>query len=183
MAKANKKATATCLIEGDAQELIQLVGREIRRMGAQSVITGRTVADRFGLHTTDLECLDLIAMRHETTASELAQATGLTTGAMTAVVDRLEKAGYVVRIADPGDRRRHLIRIEPEAIAPIKAVYEPLQFAMFKLCSSLADRDLEIIREFLSRSTDLAVSCVEQIAREVTAKAGKRSSPRMSRQG
>ncbi len=183
MAKAKTKAIATRLVEGDAQELIRLVGREIFRMGAQSVITGRTVADRFGLHTTDLECLDLIVMRRETTASELAQATGLTAGAMTAVVDRLEKTGYVVRIADPRDRRRHLIRVQTEAIEPIKAMYEPLQSAMFKLCSSFAERDLEIIREFLSRSTDLAVSCVEQIARKVTAPAGKRSSPRMSRQG
>jgi|HubBroStandDraft_6_1064221.scaffolds.fasta_scaffold136321_1 hypothetical protein len=59
---ANKKATATCLIEGDAQQLIQLVGREIRRMGAQSVITGRTVADRFGLHTTQRTRLDEYAI-------------------------------------------------------------------------------------------------------------------------
>ena len=51
-------------------------------MGVQSVITNQTVADRFGLHTTDLECLDLICLRKDPTAGELAKATGLTSGAV-----------------------------------------------------------------------------------------------------
>ena len=93
--------------------LLAQLGRQIPRMGAQSVITSQTVADRFGLHTTDLECLDLICLRKDPTAGELAKATGLTSGAVTALIDRLEEAGYVERIADPNDRPRVHVRIKP----------------------------------------------------------------------
>jgi DNA-binding MarR family transcriptional regulator len=145
------------------------------------VITSQTVAGRFGLHTTDLECLDLIVMRGEASAGELAQATGLTSGATTALIDRLEKAGYVVRVADPNDRRRHIVRIRAEAIEPIKAVYEPMQAEMFKLWSSFSASELNVIANFLSRSTDLAIACVERISAEKAFTPAKRSRPRTSR--
>jgi DNA-binding MarR family transcriptional regulator len=132
-------------------------------MGAQNVITSQVVADRFGLHTTDLECLDLIYLRGRVTAGELARATGLTSGAITTLIDRLERAGYVVREGDPEDRRRRYVRLLPEAIKPIEAVYQPMQAAMFKLWSTFSPRDLKVIADFLSRSTDLSVACVEKI--------------------
>ena len=159
--------------------LIERVGLEIRRMGAQSVLTSQTIADRFRLHTTDLECLDLIYLRGQATPGELAKATGLTSGAVTALVDRLERAGYVVRAADPSDRRRHLIRIQPEAIEPIKATYAPMHAAMFKLWSGFSARDLRVIAKFLSRSNDVAVGCIEEIRRAAPPSLGKRR-PRMS---
>ena len=165
------------------KELVRRVGLEVRRMGAQNVITSQTIAGRFGLHTTDLECLDLIFMREQATAGELAQATGLTSGAMTALIDRLEKAGYVMRVADPTDRRRQQIRIRAEAIEPIKAVYKPMQTEMFKLWSSFNARELQAIANFLSRSTDLAIACVERISSETASKPGARSRPRTSRVG
>ena len=143
--------------------LVEKVGLEIRRMGAQSVITSQVVAERFGLHTTDLECLDLIYLRGQASAGELAQATGLTSGAVTALIDRLAKAGYVTRVADPSDRRRVQVRIRRKATEPIKAVYEPMQARMFKLWSSYKAEELELIIDFLSRSTDLAVACANEL--------------------
>jgi len=168
---------------GPVKELVERVGLAVRRMGAQSVITSQTVAGRFGLHTTDLECLDLLFMRGQATAGELAQATGLTSGATTALIDRLEKAGYVTRVADPADRRRHQIRICADAIKPIEAVYRPMQSEMFKLWSSFTERELQVIANFLSRSTDLAIACVAKISSETASTPGKRSRPRTSRIG
>ncbi len=139
--------------------LLAQLGGHIPRMGAQSVITSQTVADRFGLHTTDLECLDLIRVLKDPTAGELAKATGLTSGAVTALIDRLEKAGYAERIADPGDRRRVHVRIKPHAIKPIDAVQAAMQARMFELWSTLSERDLRMIADFISRSTDLAATC------------------------
>ena len=78
-------------------DLLAQLERHIRRMGAQIVITSQTVADRFGLHITDLECLDLISLRKDPTAGESAKATGLTSGAVTALIARPEQAGYVER--------------------------------------------------------------------------------------
>jgi DNA-binding MarR family transcriptional regulator len=132
-------------------------------MGAQSVITSQVVARRFGLHTTDLECLDLIYMQGQASAGELAKATGLTSGAVTALIDRLARAGYVTRVADPNDRRRVLVRICEGAIKPIEAVYRPMQTRMFELWSSYTPDQLETVADFISRSTGLAVACAEEL--------------------
>lgn len=148
------------------------VGLEIRRMGAHNVLMSKVVAGRFGLNTTDLECLDLIYMRGGASAGELARATGLTSGAMTAVIDRLERAGYVERVADPTDRRRREVRILPEVIKPIEAVYQPIQARMVELWSTFSQRDLKVIGDFLSRSTDLGIACIAELQR----KSGKESS-------
>jgi len=154
-------------------DLIERVGTAVRRMGAQSVITSAAIAARFGLHTTDLECLDVLFLRGEATAGELAKATGLTSGAMTALLDRLERAGYVSRGADPTDRRRVLLRIRPEAIRSIQAVYEPLAQRSFELWSGFSRSELEIVERFLTLSTDLVVSYAE----EVQGRAGSRTGP------
>ena len=150
------------------QKLVARLGDPVRRMGAQSVLISKTVAGRFRLNTSDLECLDLIHLRGHASAGELARATGLTSGAVTALIDRLERAGYVERTDDPSDRRRREVRILAEAIEPIQAVYEPMQAKMFELWSSYGTRDLAVILDFISRSTDLAVECTEAMARETT---------------
>ncbi|HEV7308059.1 MarR family transcriptional regulator [Ensifer sp.] len=145
------------------QQRIDDVDRSVREMGAQSVMTSQAVADRFGLHTTDLECLDLIYLRERVTAGELAAAAGLTSGATTALIDRLARAGYVERTADAADRRRVYVRIRPKSVAPIKAVYEPMQQRMFQLWSRYDADELTLIADFLTRSTELAKACVEEI--------------------
>jgi len=147
----------------DTAKLIERVGHQVRRMGAQNVITSQIVANRFGLNTTDLECLDLIYLRGQASAGELAKATGLTSGAVTALIDRLAKAGYVERVPDSNDRRKVLVRLRPENIEPIKAVYEPMQARMFELWSGYNARELEVIADFLSRSIDLAVTCAAEM--------------------
>jgi DNA-binding MarR family transcriptional regulator len=149
------------------------------------VMTSHAIAERFGLHPTDLECLDLISLRGEASAGGLAQATGLTSGAVTALIDRLEKAGYVVRAADPHDRRRTLIRIRERAAAPIRAVYQPVQSEMFRLWSSFSPRDLDVIATFLCRTTGLAEACMEKNPQHAgkncaTARASKGEGSKMS---
>lgn len=149
-------------------------------MGAQSVIVSRTVADRFRLHMTDLEVLDLIFLREHASAGELAEATGLTSGSVTALIDRLVNAGYVERCDDPADRRKVLVRIRHQAIGPIKAVYMNMQRGMFELWSIFRARELEVIIDFLSRSTALAVECCKEIQRDA---APTRIQPRRARAG
>lgn len=145
--------------------VVQL-GIAIRKMSAQSVITSRTVADRFGLHTTDLEVLDLIVLRNQASAGELADATGLSSGSVTALIDRLARAGYVERCADADDRRRVIVRIRHDAIEPIKAAYASMQRQMFALWSTYSTRDLQVITDFVSRSTALAVECAKSLGQD-----------------
>jgi DNA-binding MarR family transcriptional regulator len=162
-------------------DLVERVSLEIRRMGAHSVMMSQVIADRFGLHTTDLECLDLINMRGKTTAGELAQATGLTSGAMTALLDRLERAGYITRAHDSVDRRRITIQVREDAIAPVKTVYAPIGERMAELWSSFTADELETIAQFLKRSTDLGVICIEEIRKETVSQPVSRRRPRTNR--
>jgi DNA-binding MarR family transcriptional regulator len=181
---ARQKNTAKNTVEKAAthKDLVAHVGNCVRKMGAQSVVTSQIVAGRFGLHTTDLEVLDLIYLREQASAGELAVATGLTTGSVTALIDRLEKAGYIERHADASDRRKVIVRIRHDAIEPIKAVYAPVQVKMFKLWSTFSARELEVIADFLSRSTALAVACAEDIGHGAEPRAGTRRPPRSRRQ-
>lgn len=156
------------------EDLVRRVGNQVRKMGAQSVVTSQIVAARFGLHTTDLEVLDLIYLREQASAGELAAATGLTTGSVTALIDRLERPGYVERHADKADRRKVIVRICHEAIEPIKSVYAPIQVKMFALWSSYTASQLKVIEDFLSRSTALAIECAEGIRQGSKPKPGLR---------
>lgn len=160
--------------------LVVEVGNAIRKMGAQSVITSRVVADHFGLHMTDLEVLDLIFLRKQASAGELADATGLSSGAVTALIDRLANSGYVERAEDPTDRRRVIVRVRPEAIEPIKAAYMSMQKHMFDLWSTYSAEELEVIVDFAGKSTALAVECLKDLRERSPPQAAKRRAPRMS---
>lgn len=153
---SSKRATAP-------PHLIGQLSDAVRRMGAQTVIASRAVAERFGLHTTDLEVLDLIILRKTVSPGELANATGLTSGAVTALIDRLEQRGLVERQPDPHDRRRVSVRAKPKAVAPIAAVYAGLQRRMFALWSQYTAKELALILDFTTRSTDLHVDYLKEL--------------------
>src|SRR6266576_5498887 len=112
--------------------LMEELEHAMRRSSAQGVIFGQTVANSVGISGSDLECLDFLNLEGRVTAGRLAEVTGLTTGAITGVVDRLEKAGFVRRERDDNDRRKVYIAIVPENIAKVGKFYEHMQRAMLK---------------------------------------------------
>src|SRR5438445_8750621 len=116
--------------------LLQELENALRRSSAQGVIFGQTVANTVGISGSDLECLDFLNLEGRVTAGRLAEVTGLTTGAITGVVDRLEKAGLVRRERDHAYRRNVFIAIVPENVAKIGRFYVPMQQAMQKVCST-----------------------------------------------
>src|SRR4051812_25029573 len=93
----------------DRAELLAALVGELRQLSAATIMFHQAVADRLGLNVTDHKCVDLLQRNGPLTAGELAQHTGLTTGAITGVIDRLEKAGFVRRAEDANDRRRVII--------------------------------------------------------------------------
>lgn len=145
-------------------ELVHKVGLAVRRMSAQGVLSSAAMAKHFDLHPTDLEVLDLIFLRESVSAGDLVKATGLTSGSVTALLDRLEVKAFIVRERDDADRRRAVVRLNRTATAPIEAAYEPRQKAMFELWSQFDVQMLETIADFLERSTDLLVTYTEEIA-------------------
>ena len=147
------------------QELLRRVGQELgREMSAQTIFFHEVAARKMGLNATDTRCLDLIsrAESSEVTAGDLGRATGLTTGAVTGILDRLEKARLVERVRDTNDRRRVIVRPLPEASARLGNVYEGLGAAMVNLASGYRTKELELISGFLERQL---LILQEQIAR------------------
>src|SRR5882757_4375726 len=87
---------------------------EIRRLTRTTLMHQHLIAQRIGLNVTDAECIDFLQEMGPSTAGALAKATGLTTGAITNVIDRLEKAGFVKRGPDPKDRRKVIVSFIPD---------------------------------------------------------------------
>jgi len=141
----------------DRPAALAAVLREVRRMTAQSVLISEAVSARFGLSSSDLECLDLALLSGGATAGEFAKVTGLTTGAITGVIDRLEQAGFVRRERHPTDRRKVVVRARTAMTRRIAPLYDSLQREMTALWSSYTDDQLAVILDFLQRSCDLAV--------------------------
>src|SRR6188472_4216549 len=128
--------------------LLQELAEALRRSSAQGVLYGQTVANVAGIANSDLECMDILYLEGRVTAGRLAEVTGLTTGAITGVVDRLEKAGLVRRERDEGDRRKVFISIVPENVAKIGKYYEQLQRTMQEVFDGYTDAELRLLLRF-----------------------------------
>jgi DNA-binding MarR family transcriptional regulator len=157
-------------------ELLEALDRLLRRVSAQSVLLSDTVANHVGLNSTDLECLDLLFLAGPTTAGQLAEHTGLTTGAMTAVIDRLERVRLVRRAHDSRDRRRVLVEVLPQALERIQPLYDPLAAAMARLHRGYSARQLAVIVDYLSRAADVSAAHVAWLSTQTAA--GRRGKSR-----
>ena len=91
------------------KDLIEELNQTIQRTGTLTVLHTNAIADKIGLSATEFESMDVISRNQPISAGELATECGLTTGAITGIVDRLERAGLVRRVNDPKDRRRVLL--------------------------------------------------------------------------
>ena len=129
------------------EEIIQAINEKFREMSTETIMFHQAVADILGLHVTDHKCLDFIYRFGAMPAGRLAELTGLTTGAITGIIDRLEEAGYVRRTNDPKDRRRTIV--EPtrnkKLEKKIEVLFIPLRDRMHKLLSSYSDSELAFL--------------------------------------
>ncbi len=137
--------------------------RALRETSAQSVLFSQAVADRVGMNPTDLESLDILARNGPMTAGRLAELTGLTTGAITGLVDRLERRGYARRERHPTDRRSVIVQpLIENAERDLGPAYVAMSAAMDELMSRYGDEDLAVILDFITRAATITA---EQIAR------------------
>jgi DNA-binding MarR family transcriptional regulator len=139
------------------EEIIQAIIEKRREMSTETIMFHQGVADQLGLHITDHKCLDLIRQYGAMPAGRLAELTGLTTGAVTGIIDRLEEAGYVRRANDPKDRRRTII--EPVRNKKwernVEAIFIPFHERMRKLLSSYSDSELAFLLDVLTKTVEL----------------------------
>lgn len=141
----------------EREEIIQAINEKFREMSTETILFHQAVADLLGLHITDHKCLDFIYRFGAMPAGRLAKLTGLTTGAVTGIIDRLEEAGYVRRTNDPKDRRRTIV--EPTRNKKLEKQLEmtfiPLHESMHKLLSSYSDSELAFLLDAATKSAEL----------------------------
>lgn len=138
----------------DSQErarLLEGLGRQAgRRLSTAVVMFHQAVAEQFGMNATDFKCGDILSRTGPITAGELARLTGLDTGTLTTVIDRLERNGFARRRRDPHDRRKVIVEPLPERGAEVGAVFDSLTQTMSTLTAGYSVEELARILEFVS---------------------------------
>lgn len=128
------------------------------RLGAlRAVMFNQAVAQRIGLHATDINCLNALTMTGEMTAGELAAHVGLTRGgAITAAIDRLERAGFLVRERDTADRRRVLLKPTGKVVTELLPLFGDYTHGIREHLAGRSDGELRTIRDYLATDAELA---------------------------
>jgi DNA-binding MarR family transcriptional regulator len=115
----------------------------------------QAASELFGINRTDARCIDIVLQQRRITAGELARAAGLSPGAVTTALDRLERAGYARRVRDPEDRRRVLVEPTEEIAELAGIVYGPLRRSGSVLIQRFSDRELKAITEFFEGAAEI----------------------------
>jgi DNA-binding MarR family transcriptional regulator len=137
------------------------VGRGRRPLRPQQDRLDQYAAERFGLNRTDLRALDLIAQAGTTSPTALAAALGMSTGATSTVLDRLEAAGYASRQPDPHHRRRTLVRTTPRTEQLSAEIFGPVIRATAEHAAGHPERALRVIADFLAAHRRTLESCLD----------------------
>lgn len=130
-------------------QLLPALNRAVRLFIAGSSLYSQRVADKLGLHPTDMQFLNLLDLMGPMTPGALAQCSGLSTGGVTVVLDRLEGAGYVRRSNNPHDRRSIVVSLVATRQKRVTANYDAAQGQFAAMTAKFTDEELETVLRFL----------------------------------
>ena len=136
-----------------------------RKQSTASIMFHQNVAEALGLNITDHKCLSHIYENGSMTAGQIAENTGLTTGAITGLIDRLEKANLVERRPDKADRRKVLVHplTNPDFKKVIEKQFSSLSASSKLLCEKFSETELQTILRFMSNSLDMLQTETEKL--------------------
>jgi DNA-binding MarR family transcriptional regulator len=136
-----------------------------RKFATALVVFHEAVGNLVGLSSVERKCIDVLQQLGPVTAGTIAEHTGLTTGAVTGLVDRLENAGYVQRARDPNDRRKVVVRLLPNERmdALMAAAFGPFVEDMANTAARYDDAELRAIADWITRTTDTLVANTRRI--------------------
>ncbi|MCU1582085.1 MAG: hypothetical protein QOD27_34 [Microbacteriaceae bacterium] len=137
----------------------------LRDMRVQLSLLNHHIGTRADLKDADLDCLDLISIYAPISPSSLAKRAGLHPATMTGILDRLERGGWVVRERDANDRRAIVIRVLPERNREMFHLYSGMDSLMDEICDGYGVDQLELIADFLRRTTGAGQVATEQLER------------------
>jgi DNA-binding MarR family transcriptional regulator len=147
---------------------------EVRRSQGATDRFDQAVADALGMNRTDMRCTDVLDREGRVSAGRLAEVTGLTSGAITTAIDRLERAGFARRVPDPDDRRRVLVELTPETRERGRSFYLGHAELAEKLYHRYSEEQLRLLRDFVREGREFN----EQAAAELEEEARTRGTQR-----
>jgi DNA-binding MarR family transcriptional regulator len=153
------------LTKTSRNELIARAMNAGRQAGTRAILFQQAVAHALGVNATDMKCLDLLAQSGPVTASELVQLTGLTSGAVTVVIDRLEAAGLIERQSDEKDRRKTRVVPTGKAMSQVAPMYASLGRSMAAMLKGFSDRELAFLGSYSDRVGEIFRSEMEKLER------------------
>ena len=139
---------------------------EVRRSQSATDRFDTAVADALGLNRTDMRCIDVLQRSGPMTAGALAEQTGLSAGAMTTAIDRLERAGYARRIRDTVDRRRVLVEATPHALESAGAFYREHAARATAVYDQYTLQEIELLLEFVRAGREFNESAAVRLEQE-----------------
>ena len=136
-------------------DLVKQVILAARQYGISTVLFRNIVGQRLGVNVTDMECLGLVFHKGLATPTELARYTGLSSGATTAMLDRLENSGLIERRPNPDDRRGTIIVLAKAGAERVAPWFASARQAQNEFVSSYSEKELQLILDFFERSTSM----------------------------
>lgn len=138
----------------ERKKMLQALNDATRQMSTWTVMFHSAIANQLNLNITDHKCLDILNDQGPMTAGQLAEITGLTTGAVTGVIDRLEYVGFVRRDRDARDRRRVIVQpIHEKAAQMIGPIFMHFQQRYEPVLDGYSDDELRVLLRFIEQST------------------------------
>jgi DNA-binding MarR family transcriptional regulator len=146
------------------RRLTSAIKESLRELSIQLSLLNHQVGTHADLRDVDLDCLDLINQHGPLSPSALARRAGLHPATMTGILDRLERSGWVARERDPGDRRAVLVKAQRGRNAELFGLYAGMNASLDQLCAGYSEAELELIADFLRRTTSAGHDATEQLA-------------------
>ena len=134
------------------EELIRNLKDKQRQFIANIILSNQKIAERLKINTIDLQCLNIIEMLGgEATPNQISKMTGLTTGGVTVMLDRLEKKEYIERVPNPKDRRSIVIHIPSDKKSKLDNLYTSREHIMENILSEYDDHEISILLNYYTK--------------------------------
>lgn len=144
-------------------QIVKDLDLRLRNFNTSAVLSATSIAQKVGMGVNEFRCAEFLVRMGPMSAGKLAELTGLTTGAITGIVDRLEKAGWAKRVPDPDDRRRIFIHPIPQDSRTIDGLYDDYMSALMNLLNKYSDTELVLISEFVDEIAKLNQEQAERL--------------------
>ncbi|MEU9016232.1 MarR family transcriptional regulator [Actinomadura sp. NPDC048394] len=148
----------------DRERMMAELQAGMQRSTMFTVLLHHATASKAGMNVTDAQCVNALTLDGPQTPGRLAELMGITTGgAITAVIDRLEKAGYVKRTRDPDDRRRVIVELVPENVARFGEYFEPIARVFRERLASYSDEQIAVLLDWIRSNNAAMPGVIEQV--------------------